>query len=227
MTHPTLARLLAEKPFLKVIAGIENFNAAEIQTVAQAAEGQALAIDLSVHPESVRRVKAETGLIVFVSSLDPAELEQSLEWGTDFVELGNFAPIYERGALISPEMVLTWTRDLSARIQGRVPICVTIPGVLDLDTQIALAREIEAAGADLLQIENITGDLSHVAPIRAAVQIPVMVSGRLHAGNVAQAVATGAEGIGIGAAIRAGADREGMTAILAEIVSQLRAPVSH
>ena len=226
MTHPILARLLAAKPFLKVIAGIENFNAAEIRTVAQAAEGQALAIDLSVHPESIQWVKAHTHLNVFVSSLDPAELAQSLEWGTDLVELGNFAPIYERGALISPDMVLNWTHDLVARIQGRVPVCVTVPGVLDLDSQIALARNIEAAGADLLQIENITGDLSHVAPIRAAVSIPVMVSGRLHAGNVAEAVATGAEGIGIGAAIRAGVDREGMAAVLAEIVSQIHTPVS-
>lgn len=225
MTHPILARLLAEKPFLKVIAGIENFNAAEIQTVAQAAQGQASSIDLSVHPESIAWVKAHTDLTVFVSSLSPAELEASLEWGTDFVELGNFAPIYERGALISPEMVMEWTHDLTARIQGRVPVCVTVPGVLGLEEQIELARQLEAAGADLLQIENITGDISHVAPIRAAVNIPVMVSGKLHAGNVQAAVATGAEGIGIGAAIRAGADLDGMKAVLAEISSQMHANI--
>jgi len=223
VTHPTLARLLAEKPFLKVIAGIENFNAEEIRTVAQAAQGNAVSIDLSVHADSVKWVKANTELLVFVSSLSPEELESSLEWGTDLVELGNFAPIYERGALISPEMVLAWTQDLTARIQGRVPVCVTVPGVLDLQTQIDLAKQIAAAGADLLQIENITGDLSHVAAIRAAVSIPVLVSGKLHAGNVQEAIATGAEGIGIGAAIRAGADLAGMSAILREISGQLQA----
>lgn len=222
MTHPNLARLLAQKPFLKVIAGIENFNAEEIRTVAQAAQGQAVAIDLSVHSESIRWVKAHTDLLVFVSSLSPEELESSLEWGTDLVELGNFAPIYERGALISPEMVLEWTQDLTARIQGRVPVCVTVPGVLDLKTQIDLARQIEAAGADLLQIENITGDLSHVAPIRESVSIPVLVSGKLHAGNLQDAIATGAEGIGVGAAIRAGGDLAGMKAILDEIANQLQ-----
>lgn len=223
MTHPTLARLLAQKPFLKVIAGIENFNAEEIRTVAQAAQGNAVSIDLSVHAESVNWVKANTDLLVFVSSLSPAELADSLEWGTDLVELGNFAPIYERGALISPEMVLEWTRDLTARIQGRVPVCVTVPGVLDLQAQIDLARQIEAAGADLLQIENITGDLSHVAAIREAVSIPVLVSGMLHAGNLQSAIETGAQGIGIGAAIRAGGDLNGMKAILAEIAAQLQA----
>ncbi len=223
MTHPTLARLLAQKPFLKVIAGIENFNAEEIRTVAQAAQGNAVSIDLSVHAESVKWVKANTDLLVFVSSLSPAELADSLEWGTDLVELGNFAPIYERGALISPEMVLAWTRELTALVQGRVPVCVTVPGVLDLQTQIDLARQIEAAGADLLQIENISGDLSHVAAIREAVSIPVLVSGKLHAGNLPAAIATGAHGIGVGAAIRAGGDLNGMKAILAEIASQLQA----
>ncbi len=223
MTHPTLARLLAQKPFLKVIAGIENFNAEEIRTVAQAAQGNAISIDLSVHAESVKWVKANTDLLVFVSSLSPAELADSLEWGTDLVELGNFAPIYERCALISPEMVLQWTRELTTLIQGRVPVCVTVPGVLDLQTQIDLARQIEAAGADLLQIENISGDLSHVAPIREAVSIPVLVSGKLHAGNLSSAIATGAQGIGVGAAIRAGGDLNGMNAILAEIASQLQA----
>lgn len=223
MTHPTLARLLAQKPFLKVIAGIENFNAEEIRTVAQAAQGNAVSIDLSVHAESVKWVKANTDLLVFVSSLSPTELADSLEWGTDLVELGNFAPIYERGALISPEMVLQWTRELTALIQGRVPVCVTVPGVLDLQAQIDLARQIEAAGADLLQIENISGDLNHVAAIREAVGIPVLVSGKLHAGNLASAIATGAQGIGVGAAIRAGGDLNGMKAILAEIASQLQA----
>jgi len=223
VTHPTLARLLAQKPFLKVIAGIENFNAEEIRTVAQAAQGNAVSIDLSVHAESVKWVKANTDLLVFVSSLSPTELADSLEWGTDLVELGNFAPIYERGALISPEMVLQWTRELTALIQGRVPVCVTVPGVLDLQAQIDLARQIEAAGADLLQIENISGDLNHVAAIREAVGIPVLVSGKLHAGNLASAIATGAQGIGVGAAIRAGGDLNGMKAILAEIASQLQA----
>jgi hypothetical protein len=227
VTHPIIDRLLAQQPFLKVIAGIENFNSEEIKTVAQAAQGLAVSIDLSVQAESVNWVKANTDLLVFVSSLDPAELEESLEWGTDLVELGNFSSIYDRGALISPEMVLEWTQDLTARVQGRVPVCVTVPGVLTLDQQIKLAQELEAAGADLLQIENITGDISHVAPIREAVNIPVLVSGKLHAGNLQTAVATGAHGIGVGAAIRAGGDLQGMKAILSEIAQTMSAAVVH
>lgn len=226
MTHPTLARLLTQKPFLKVIAGIENFNIEEIRTVAQVAQGLAPAIDLSCQEDSVRWVKTHTSLVVFVSSLSPTELEQSLAWGADLVELGNFAPIYARGALISPELVLSWTHDLIARIQGQVPVCVTVPGVLSLEAQIQLAQKLESAGADLLQIENITGDISHLAPIRAAVNIPVMLSGKLHAGNIEAARATGADALGIGAAIRAGGDYTGMRAILAEIVTRLQTPVS-
>lgn len=215
--------LIAARPFLKVIAGIENFDAESIQTVARAADGIAVAIDLSADEASVRRVKADTGLTVFVSSLEPATLIQSLEWGTDWVELGNFQPIYDRGALINPDMVMSWTRELVAGVAGRAGICVTIPGILSLAEQIELAQAVEAAGADLIQIENITGDISHVQPIAAAVSIPVMIAGHLKADNLAEALATGAAGYGIGSAIRAAADEQAMRALIAQLQQQLSA----
>lgn len=210
-------------PFLKVIAGIENFDSKNIRAVAQAANGQASAIDLSADEASVRWVKANTDLTVFVSSLEPEVLACALEWGTDWVELGNFQPIYDRGALINPEMVLDWTRQLVQLIQGRAQICVTIPGILELQEQIELALQVQAAGADLIQIENITGDLSHVAPIRQAVAIPVMVSGRLNRENLQTALVTGAAAVGVGNAIRKAGDLQAMSAYIAELQQQLSA----
>lgn len=201
--------LLQKQHFLKVIAGIENFNASEIREVALAANGIADAIDLSADQASVEWVKANTDLTVFVSSLEPQTLIDSLEWGTDWVELGNFQPIYDRGALINPEMVMQWTHELVAGLQGRAGICVTIPGVLTLNEQVKLAQAVEAAGADLIQIENITGDLSHVAPIQAAVTVPVMVAGKLDHSNLAKALETGAKGYGIGQAVRQSNDMRG------------------
>ncbi len=201
--------LLQKTRFLKVIAGIENFNAREIREVALAANGIADAIDLSADEASVKWVKANTNLTVFVSSLEPQTLIDSLEWGTDWVELGNFQPIYDRGALINPEMVMQWTHELVTGLQGRAGICVTIPGILALDQQIKLAQAVEAAGADLIQIENITGDLSHVAPIQAAVNVPVMIAGKLNHTNLESALETGAEGYGIGQAIRQSSDMRG------------------
>ncbi len=195
-------QLFQSLPFLKVIAGIENFDADNIREVALAASGIAAAIDVSVDEASVRWIKANTDLQVFVSSLDPKALASSLEWGTDWVELGNFQPIYDRGAVINPDMVMTWSQELVSLVNGRAGICVTLPGILDLKAQIQLAQELEALGVDLLQIENISGDISHVAPIQAAVNIPVMLSGKLHLDNLAEAVETGAEAFGVGAAIR-------------------------
>ena len=216
-------QLFTQRPFLKVIAGIENFDAASIRTVAQAADGVAAAIDLSADEASVRWVKAHTQLSVFVSSLDPATLVQSLEWGTDWVELGNFQPIYDRGALINPDMVMGWTRELVAGVAGRAGICVTVPGILSLEEQITLAQAVEAAGADLIQIENISGDLAHVSPIAAAVSIPVMVSGRLDAATLGAALATGADGYGIGNAVRQAGDAEAMRALIVSLQQQLTA----
>ncbi len=211
------------KPFLKVIAGIENFDAASIRSVAQAADGIVAAIDLSADEASVRWVKAQTGLSVFVSSLDPQTLIQSLEWGTDWVELGNFQPIYDRGALINPDMVMGWTRELVAGIAGKAGVCVTVPGILSVEEQVELAQAIEAAGADMIQIENISGDLSHVAPIAKAVSIPVMVSGRLDAATLPGAVATGVAGYGIGNAIRKAGDVPAMRELIASLQAQLSA----
>lgn len=209
------------KPFLKVIAGIENFDAASIRSVAQAADGVAAAIDLSADEASVRWVKAQTGLSVFVSSLDPATLVESIEWGTDWVELGNFQPIYDRGALINPDMVMGWTRELVAGVAGRAGICVTVPGILSVAEQIELAQAVEAAGADMIQIENITGDLSHVAPIAQAVNIPVMVSGRLDADTLAGAVSSAVAGYGIGNAVRKAGDVPAMRELIVSLQKQL------
>lgn len=213
--------LFERSPFLKVIAGIENFDAESIRAVATAADGVADAIDLSADEAAVRWVKAHTGLSVFVSSLDPALLAQAVEWGTDWVELGNFQPIYDRGALINPAMVMDWTRELQALVQGRARICVTIPGILPVAEQVELARQIQAAGADLIQIENVTGDLSHVAPIQAAVEIPVMLSGRLTRDNLTAALQTGAEGYGVGNAVRQAGDIDAMRAYIDTMQQQL------
>lgn len=213
--------LFERSPFLKVIAGIENFDAESIRAVATAADGVADAIDLSADEAAVRWVKAHTGLSVFVSSLDPALLAQAVEWGTDWVELGNFQPIYDRGALINPAMVMDWTRQLQSLVQGRARICVTIPGILSVAEQVELARQIQAAGADLIQIENITGDLSHVAPIQAAVEIPVMLSGRLTRDNLTAALQTGAEGYGVGNAVRQAGDIDAMRAYIHTMQQQL------
>lgn len=212
---------LSRTPYLKVIAGIENFNSHSIRSVARAADGLADAIDLSADEASVRWVKANTDLTIFVSSLDPAVLARSLEWGTDWVELGNFQPIYDRGALINPDMVLGWTRELVNLVQGKAGICVTIPGILPVAEQIELAKAVQAAGANLLQIENLTGDLSHVAQIRAAVELPVLVSGLLTDSTLGQALATGAEAVGVGGAIRKAGDETAMRAYVRGLQQQL------
>ncbi len=201
-----MARLQAQGPFLKVIAGIDNFDVDNVRAVAEAAHGVAASIDVSVDRDTIAWIKANTDLTVFVSSLDPAELAQSAEWGADLVELGNFSSLYDQGKTVTPVQVLDWTREIQRLTAGNVAICVTIPAILSVAEQIDLAVQIQAAGADMLQIENLTGDLSHVAQIREVVQLPILLSGRLDVANMAEAMATGADALGVGAAVRAAGD---------------------
>lgn len=213
-------------PFLKVIAGIENFDAQNIQEVAQAADGVAAAIDLSTDEASVRWVKENTQLTIFVSSLEPKALAESVDWGTDWVELGNFQPLYDRGALINPDKVMTWTQELVELVKGKAGICVTIPGILSVEQQVELAQQIEQAGADMLQIENMTGDLSHVQPIRQAVSIPVMVSGKLTPANFAASLQAGVAGYGVGKAIRDAGSVDTMKTLIGLLQNKLQSKIA-
>lgn len=198
-----IATLLNAKPFLKVIAGIENFDENSVKALAQAADTQAIAIDLAVDEELIKWVKANTSLLVFVSSLNPSELAKAVEWGADLLELGNFDPLYKRGETVTSDQVLAWTRELQQLTQGQVPLCITIPGKLEIEEQIDFAQQVQAAGADLLQVENVRSGMEHASLIQKAVELPLLLSGRLDETNLSEALATGVAGVGIGASIRA------------------------
>lgn len=201
MINP-ITQLVSQKPFLKVIAGIENFDSQSVKDVALAADKIAPAIDISCDEELIQWVRANTSLITFVSSLDPKELHRAAEVGAHIVELGNFDPMYKRGQIIPGEQVLAWTRELQQLTQGSVPLCITIPGVLSIEEQVDLALQLQAAGADMLQVENVRQNLDHVKAIREAVEIPVLFSGKLTLENLSEALQFNIEGFGVGHAIR-------------------------
>lgn len=199
-----LKKILDEKRLFKVIAGMENFDEDNIKTVVNSANlGRATAVDISADSENIVWVKENhTKLIVFVSSLSITMLGIAKDWGADVLELGNFDALYSKGKSISSEEVITLTRELR-HIAGTTPICISIPGNLSIDEQVSLAVQVQAAGADILQIENLSyeSDYSNASEISKAVEIPVILSGKLDSSKVEKAMLTGVNGLGIGHAI--------------------------
>src|SRR5690606_12735134 len=147
---------LAEKKLFKVIAGMENFDQENIKSVVTAATlAKAPAVDISADSEIISWVRENhPQLITFVSSMSAAMLVKAHEWGADVLELGNFDALYDQGKDIEPEIVVEMTRELREQAKDAV-ICVTVPGKLPVAKQVDLATRLQAAGADILQAENL------------------------------------------------------------------------
>ena len=209
-----LKKMLEEKKFLKVISGMENFNKGHVRTVVNAATlGFAQSVDISADAENIKWVKENhTRLITFVSSLSPAMLVKSIEWGADVVELGNFDALYAQGKSISKEEVVALTRELRMLAGKEAMICITVPGTLSIEDQVDLACQMQAAGADMLQVENLEyeSEYANAKAIVQAVEIPVILSGKIDASKIEKALATGVNGLGIGNAINSKLDLPSM-----------------
>lgn len=212
---------LASKSALKVIAGIANDNLEHVLTVVSAANKTAAqAIDITAKADIVSAVRPLTTKTLFASSVKAEELIQAVSLGADAVELGNFDALYAQGTFITAEEVLTQAQALITALSSKALICITIPGHLSQDAQIALAKQLETMGVDLLQTEGairLLAEQAQTAPISSAVKfdltvantavlvqavrIPVMTATGVASNNVARAFTAGASAAGIGSAV--------------------------
>ncbi|MEB3330358.1 MAG: DUF561 domain-containing protein [Candidatus Sericytochromatia bacterium] len=217
MTHRhALHAALTERNMLKVIAGITNFDRDHVLAIARAAaEGGAQAIDVAADVSLAEAVKAETDLIVFVSSTEPARLIACADTA-DVLELGNFDALYRAGIHPSAAEILGWAREVKAAIGDRVPLCVTVSGHLPVTEQKALAADLEALGVAMLQTEGKVGPestdtfqalsgavaaLANTAEIRQAVALPLLLAGGFNHVSAAFVPGSGADALGVGKAI--------------------------
>lgn len=239
MTHsPALTRMhhaLAARTFVKVIAGIANFDHDHVLAVVDAAErAGAHAVDIAADPELIRAAKARTQAAVFVSATEPAQLIMAAEHGADVLELGNFDALYAQGIEPTAAQILDWTREVKAAVGDRLPLCVTVSGRLSLDEQVDLATRLQAAGADLIQsegvlaqgavtdvrsaIESITDALANAAELVRVLEVPLFVAGGITPTNAAFAIAAGAAGVGVGRAVSRAQDQDAMTDVATQVV---------
>lgn len=215
----TFKQYLKEKRAVKIIAGIDNFDLANIKKVVMAAQNSgASAVDICADEEIIREVRGMTDMPIFVSSIMPEELVRAVELGVDAIELGNFDALYKKGMTFSAHDVIESVVKTYELLNNReVFFSVTIPGELSVAEQIKLARRLEKMGVNLIQTEGqftseqsegVRGLMARAAltiantvELSRNVEIPIMTASSINPTTAAFAFAAGASAIGAGSCV--------------------------
>jgi hypothetical protein len=218
MTMYSIQRAFANRQALKVISGLNNFDAHRTKAIVKAADlGGATFVDIAADPALVQLAKSLTNLPICVSAVEPEKFVQAVAAGADLIEIGNFDSFYAQGRRFEAEEVLALTRETRALLP-EITLSVTVPHILTLDKQVQLAEELVKAGADIIQTEGGTssqpthpgtlGLIEKAAPTLAAayeisrvVSVPVLCASGISNVTVPLAIASGAAGVGVGSAI--------------------------
>lgn len=228
------------KRAIKVIAGIDNFNAECVRNVVSAAEmGGASAVDICYNEEIISMVKEMTSLPVFVSSIVPEELANAVRLGADAIEVGNFDALYKKGQRVSAEEVLNIVNETLRLLDGqKTYICVTVPGHIEISEQIALAMKLEEMGIDLIQTEGAATVTPSKAGARGLLQtaevsisntielvrntsIPVMTASGITTTTAPMAFAAGASAVGVGSCVNKLNSTIAMVAVVRSLVESV------
>ncbi|MFM2431807.1 MAG: hypothetical protein RLZZ511_3020 [Cyanobacteriota bacterium] len=238
----TLQRALIQQTALKVISGLHNCDRANVAAVVKAAEiGGATFVDIAADAALIQMVKQLTSLPVCVSAVEPEAFAMAVAAGADLIEIGNFDSFYAQGRRFEAAEVLELTRATRALLP-EITLSVTVPHILALDEQVALAEALVAAGADIIQTEGgtsaapsspgILGLIEKAAPtlaaahaISRAVDVPVLCASGISSATAPLAIAAGAAGVGVGSAINKLNDELAMIAAVRAIVESMQAKV--
>jgi Protein of unknown function (DUF561) len=243
MMHSSLQSAFAQRCALKIISGLHNFDPERVAAVVRAAEqGGATFVDIAADPGLVAIAKANTTLPICVSAVDPQLFVTAVAAGADLIEIGNFDSFYSQGRTFSAAEVLELTRQTRALLP-QIALSVTVPHTLELDQQVQLAIDLVEAGADMIQTEGgtssqpthpgILGLIEKAAPtlaaayeIARAVSVPVLCASGLSDVTAPMAIAAGASGIGVGAAVNQLNSEIAMIAVVRSLVEAMSAQKS-
>ncbi|MDJ0659208.1 MAG: DUF561 domain-containing protein [Crocosphaera sp.] len=238
--QPQLEKAFAQRQALKIISGLTNFDISNVSAIVQAAQaGGATFVDIAASPDLVRHVRTLIDLPICVSAVDAELLAEAVKAGADLVEIGNFDAFYAQGRRFEAPEVLELTQKTRALLPD-ITLCVTVPHILALDEQVALAERLVEAGANLIQTEGGTstrpthpgtlGLIEKAAPtlaaaysISRAVSVPVLCASGLSTVTAPMAITAGASGVGVGSAINQLNDPVAMVAAVRSLVEALQA----
>lgn len=236
--HPTLQKAFDQSQVLKVISGLNNFDAKSVAATVKAADrGGATFVDIAADPDLVRLVRQLTNMPICVSAVEPERFVTAVEAGADLIEIGNFDSFYAQGRRFEAEEVLALTHETRSLLP-HITLSVTVPHILTLDRQVQLAEDLVEAGADIIQteggtsstprsagtlglIEKASPTLAAAYEISRAVSIPVMCASGLSNVTVLMAIAAGARGVGVGSAINQLDNEVAMVAAVRSLVEAL------
>ncbi|MGC1395431.1 MAG: DUF561 domain-containing protein [Coleofasciculaceae cyanobacterium] len=242
--HPTtLQQAFDQSQVLKVISGLNNFDATKVAAIVKAADrGGATFVDIAADSDLVRLVRGLTSMPICVSAVEPQKLVSAVQAGADLIEIGNFDSFYAQGRRFEAAEVLALTKETRSLLPT-ITLSVTVPHILSLDQQVQLAEDLVKAGADIIQTEGGTSSkptspgtlgliekagptLAAAYEISRAVSIPVMCASGLSNVTVPMAIAAGAAGVGVGSAINQLNDEIAMVAAVRSLVEALAAAKS-
>lgn len=241
MQSHLLTNFLA-KPFLKVIAGIENRNLTKVLEITEAAKYcNAEALDICDDPQIITEVVKslkESSTRLFVSSLEASKLIAAEKLGADILELGNYDHLYPQGIKISAQEIINEAKQVLKEVTS--PLCVTVPGYLSANEQANLAQDLNDLGVQIIQTEG--GSISSATENGAIGQIEkakvtlantielkkacprtvIMAAGGLSNITLPLAIAAGANGVGVGKAISKLSSKIEMVATIKTLQNAIR-----
>ena len=236
--HPTLQKAFDQSQVLKVISGLNNFDAKSVAATVKAADrGGATFVDIAADRDLVRLTRSLTNMPICVSAVEPEQFVTAVEAGADLIEIGNFDSFYAQGRRFEAEEVLALTHETRSHLP-HITLSVTVPHILTLDLQVQLAEDLVQAGANIIQteggtsstprsagtlglIEKASPTLAAAYEISRAVSIPVMCASGLSNVTVPMAIAAGARGVGVGSAINQLDNEVAMVAAVRSLVEAL------
>ena len=236
--HPTLQQAFDQSRVLKVISGLNNFDANNVAAIVKAADrGGATFVDIAADSDLVRLLRGLTNLPICVSAVEPQKFVSAVQAGADLIEIGNFDSFYAQGRRFEAAEVLALTKETRSLLPT-ITLSVTVPHILTLDQQVQLAEDLVKAGADIIQTEGGTSSkpssagtlgliekagptLAAAYEISRAVSIPVLCASGLSNVTVPLAIAAGAAGVGVGSAINQLNDEIAMVAAVRSLVEAL------
>lgn len=222
----SLIRDLENKKCLKLIAGIDNFDKANVlQIVSVAAQSQVSCVDICADEEIISEAIAKyPEATICVSSVKPEELRRAAELGAEMLELGNYEALHKQGIFYSAEEILELSHEIKeslASFENPPLLSITVPGHLDIKEQTELAQRLAELGIDIIQtegaslvdpkasgalgnIQKVSITLANTVEINKAVKSIearspfVLTASGINPDTAALAIASGASGVGVG-----------------------------
>lgn len=129
----------------------------QISKVIKASQtAKASAIEIRADKNIFKIAKQNSKLPIFISSIHPFEILESLKWGVDGILIGNYIESYKNGKTFSADEIYDIVLETLGLINKyETYVSVSIPSCIDLEQQQKLTRKLEILGVDLIQIEGI------------------------------------------------------------------------